>query len=397
MPRFLLFFLMPSAVWADALKLTLTEIPSRVSRHNPELRAARVAIDEARARLLGAGRLANPTLEFEFQNESRVSPQAASFSLSQSFPVTRRLSLEKQLSAAQVTAAQLEVLDIERQLIANASALAVQSMALDQQQGLRQRQVKLAEELADFIASRAEVGELSPLDAGQARVDARKQALDIQRMQTEQISLLGKLKPLLGLSDSDALKLSGSLPALTIPQRTHWTQRPDYQIAQNRIKSADTASGLAQARRWEDVSAGFFTAREKQDTTAFNTERTGYVGFRISIPLPFWNRNQGEIREAAARQERAVLEQMEALAKIAGESSRKLLPLATDQTRRIQKAYEEGQAELLTLLRAREQQLQIESAALESIRDFHLARIAYEAAIGLHTAHQLPETQPQAP
>lgn len=414
MHRFLLIVLLPAAGSAAPLKLTLDDVPARVGSHNPELKAARVAIDEARARLLGSGRLSNPSLDFQFQNESRVSPQSATFALSQSFPLTRRLSLEKQLSATQVRSAELEVLDVQRRIIATASTLAVQIIALDQQQTLRSRQIELAEELATFISGRAEVGELSPLDASQAVVDARKQALDVRWMKTEQLALIGRLKPLLGLNDSNDFTLSGNLPPLVIPQWDSWTKRPDYRLAENRIQAAGTAFELARARRWEDVSAEFFTAREKQDTTPTNTQRTGFVGFRISIPLPLWNKNQGEIQESAAQQERARFEQealgnsisneiasakiqMHALAELARESSEKLLPLAAEQTRQIQKAYEEGQADLLSLLRSREQQLQIESAALESVRDFHLARVAYEAAIGLHTPHHLTEPQPTAP
>ncbi|MCQ6473622.1 TolC family protein, partial [Vibrio parahaemolyticus] len=49
-----------------------------------------------------------------------------------------------------------------------------------------------------------------------------------------------------------------------------------------------------------------------------------------------------------------------------------------------EKAYESGQTDLLTILRAREQRLQLEAAALDAVRDFHLARIRYEAAIGKH-------------
>jgi cobalt-zinc-cadmium efflux system outer membrane protein len=36
------------------------------------------------------------------------------------------------------------------------------------------------------------------------------------------------------------------------------------------------------------------------------------------------------------------------------------------------------------VLRAQEQRLQLESAALNAERDFHLARIRYEAATGAH-------------
>jgi cobalt-zinc-cadmium efflux system outer membrane protein len=148
-----------------------------------------------------------------------------------------------------------------------------------------------------------------------------------------------------------------------------------------------------------DVSAGFFASREQQDVTPRHTERTGFVGFHFSIPLPFWNRNQGEIAEKAATAERALLEsealaaqitgeadtarrEMQANAALATDTRDKLLPLVIEQTSKLEKAYESGQADLLAVLRARDQRLQLESAALDAMRDFHLARIRYESATG---------------
>jgi cobalt-zinc-cadmium efflux system outer membrane protein len=75
---------------------------------------------------------------------------------------------------------------------------------------------------------------------------------------------------------------------------------------------------------------------------------------------------------------------MQASHDLARETRDKLLPLVIEQTGKLEKAYESGQTDLLTILRAREQRLQLEAAALDAVRDFHLARIRYEAAIGKH-------------
>jgi len=138
-----------------------------------------------------------------------------------------------------------------------------------------------------------------------------------------------------------------------------------------------------------------------QDVPAVGRERTGYIGFRISLPLPFWNRNQGAIAEKAASAERARLErdalamqingeagtarkEMETNASIVSETRDNLLPLALEQMGAMQKAYESGQADLQSVLRSRDQRLQLESSTLDALRDFHLARIRYEAAVGKH-------------
>lgn len=394
---FLLLFCL--AACSSASALSLSEIAPRVRDHHPQLRAARLAVEEAHGRQLGAGRLANPTVGVQFQNESRVSPRSTEFSVDQSFPLTRRLTLEKQHSAQLVAAAELEVKDVERRLIAEARSLAVKLLSLEKQRALRQQQTQLADKLSRFAKERAAAGELSPLDAAQAQVDAQRLQLEARRLQIESVSLQGSLKPMLGIRPAEALKLTGDLPALVMPGRVPWQQRADYQLAQAKTEAAQTEASLAHARRYQDVSAGFFAAREQQDVSSRNTERTGFVGFRFSIPLPLWNRNQGEIAEKKASIERARLEtealaseitseaetarqEMEANAALVSETRDKLLPLVKQQTDKLEKAYETGQADLLTVLRAREQRLQLETAVLDASRDFHLARIRYDAAVG---------------
>ena len=55
----------------SAVTLSLDDIAPCVRDHHPALKAARLGIEEARGRQLGAGRLTNPRIETSFQNESR--------------------------------------------------------------------------------------------------------------------------------------------------------------------------------------------------------------------------------------------------------------------------------------------------------------------------------------
>lgn len=406
-----LILLLASLSTASALDLSLSDIATRVRYHHPALKAARLAIEEAKGRQLGAGRLSNPTLGYDFQNQSNVSPQTGVFSIDQSFPITRRLSLEKKLTSQLVEAAALEVRDAERKLIAEAQQQVVQLLTIGKQRALRQQQTELAQKLSDFASGRAKAGEVSPLDAKQVQLDAQRLRVESRLLEAQSVSLLGQLKPMLGLRSEDALSITGDLPAMVMPASTSWMMRPDYLLAQTKVAAAQTGKDLAKAKRLPDVTAGFFGSREMQDVTPGQRERTGFIGFRISIPLPFWNRNQGEIAERAASAERARLEsealavqingeagtarrEMETNASIVRETRDSLLPLAVEQMAAMQKAYESGQADLLAVLRARDQRLQLEAASLDALRDFHLARIRYEAATGKHAPAAMPAAAP---
>jgi cobalt-zinc-cadmium efflux system outer membrane protein len=394
---------------ARDISLSMSETASYVRRHNPELAAARLRIDEARARLLGSGRLANPEAGFEFKHDDKFHEGNIEVSFGQKFPVTARLRLEKAVSSILVTAAELEVRNAERKVIAETQALMVKLLSQQKQRALRQQQTELAEKLSKFAASRSAAGELSALDAAQAQVDAQRLMLEGRKLDTERVSLLGELKPKLGLRAEDKLIVTGELPAAALPTRSGWQMRPDYQLSRVNEDSARAEIGLARAKKWDDLGVGVFVEGEGHEHDATGLEKTPFFGFRLSLPLPFWNKNEGEIAEKNAAAQRAVLEtralaslisneaaaardEMEANLKLATETRETLLPLVLQQTDRLEKAYESGQTDLLTVLRAREQRLQLEAAVLDATRDFHLARIRYEAAIGKHAPASITNT-----
>ena len=405
----LLFLTCAGSAWADGDSITLDSVGDRVRRHNPQLAAARLRIEEARGRLDNAGRLSNPSVGLDSRNETFLSPGQVLVSIDQSFPITSRLRLEKQLTGQLVTAAELEVRDAERRLISDAQTLAVQILANKEQRSLRQQQTELATKLSEFVQGRAKAGELSALDAAQAQVDAQRLIVEARKLEGESRSLLGNLKPMLNLDPDDSLSISGALPEMGVPGKgANWVMRADYQLAEAKRTASQTDIGLAKANQWQDVSAGIFAGPEYQNPSGVDRRTNGVIGFRFSLPLPFWNKNQGQIAEKTATGERVRLEQA-ALAKqirsevenarqemqtnyeLAHETRDKLLPLVIEQTGKLEKAYESGQTDLLTFFRAREQRLELEAAALNAVRDFHLARIRYEAAIGQH-ARAVPVT-----
>ncbi len=392
--------LLPSAAPAAEVRVPYASVSSYTLKHNPGLAAARLRIDEARARLLGSGRLANPELGLEFKHDDRFREGSFGIAFDQKFPLTSRLRLEKIVAQKDVLAAELEVKDAERRLIAGVEPLAVKLLSLDQQRTLRQKQADLALKLSEFASKRAQTGEISALDAAQAQVDAQRILLEGRQLETERISLLGQIKPLLGVRDTDSLVITGSLPAMSTPAlRGGWEKRPDYQLSMVRQDAALSEIDLAKSKKWEDVTAGLLFEGERMEDAPDGLERTPFFGFRLSLPLPIWNKNQGQVAEKMAAARRAELEtralgyiirsevsaaraEMTAFAKLASETKEKLLPLVIEQTDKLEKAYQGGQTDLLTVLRAREQRLQLEAAVLSATRDYHLARIRYEAALG---------------
>lgn len=395
MHRIFLFFLL-HCLTASAATVTLSSLPERVITSHPALKAARLAIEEARGRQLGAGRLANPETALEFRHDNEFREGNLSLSFEQRFPLTSRLRLEKQLTGKLVEAAELEVKEMERRLVSEARVAAVRLLAQKRKMELTKRQQTMLNDLTQFVSSRVAAGEVSPLDEAQLKLESQRLELEVRRLESERIQLAGEFRAAAGGAD---LELQGVLPPVSgLPKDAGWERRADFRMARLKEDVAKTDLELARARKWEDVGAGVFAEGEREED-GDGLGNTPFFGFRISLPLPLWNKNEGEIAEknaSVARSQletkalesiirsevRAAQEEMKSAAKLEEDARQKLLPLLEEQVKKLEMAYQNGQTDLIAVQRAREQRLQAEAMLLEAARDFHLARIRLETALG---------------
>lgn len=383
---------------SSGLIVTFQNIPHRIQRDNPDLAAARLRVQEALGRMKQAGRPDNPELEGGLE-QSAFREVKLEVGISQRFPVTDRLLLEKNISVTELRAAEAEIKNVERQLVAQARQGLVEILALRQQRHLRQQQAEVAGELAKFITRVADKGELSTLDAGQARLEAAQHRSTIQQLKASEVAAIGRLKPLLGLRTSDTLNVSGTLPKATIPStKINPKRRPDLQAAHLQTKAAQQSVDLEKARRYDDVEAGLVAGLEHTEDAPEGFETEGIIGIRFKLALPFWDKNEGNIEAAEAKAERrdkeaqalahrirheadAARKEMIEWHTLLNEVSGKLLPLAKKQTEDTEMSYRDGQVDLQAVLRSREQELKLASSHIEALRNFHLARVRFDAAI----------------
>ena len=386
---------------AQEIQLTLETAPAYALRHNPALTAARFRIDEARGRLRQSGRLSNPELGLEFDRNTGKPEGTLGLTLTQKFPVTARLRLEKAISRAELAAAEAEIRNAERKLAAEVQTMLIKVLALGSQRALRERQLGNSEELAGFTRRRVEAGEASRIDASQVELDAGQLKTELLQLGVEHSALLGELRPMLGIAPGGDLVISGSLPGLTsLPGGpTTPPDRPDLEAAEGTMEAARQTAALARAQRWEDLSFGFNVAGQRSEDVPVGFESDTFLGIRLGIPLPLWNRNDGRIQEtdAAARraeketealagaiaaETRAARDAMRTLAQVVNELDTQLLPKASQLEQELREAHSTGQTPLQDVLRARDRRLSLERQRIEALRDFHLARTRYRAATG---------------
>lgn len=380
--------------------VSLASVGDRVRAQNPDLAAARLRIREALGRMNQSGRLANPELEAGFRHDPRMRERSLEIGFTQRFPITGRLALEKQVTLTEYQAAEAEVREVERRIIAEAREAVVQVLAIRQRRDLLREQAGLAGEFAGVLAAAAEKGEGSALDAGQAKLEAAGLAVGMRQLDAAETAAVGTLKPLLGIRPGEPLHVGGTLPEPALPKAgLDPSRRPDFQAAVLGAKAAGEGVALEQARRYDDVEAGLFAAAERTEDVPEGYDKEALVGLRFKIPLPLWNKNEGGIQEAEARKERKELEavalgrsirleaeaaraEMVEWARLLDELGGTLIPLADQQSAAAEDAYRKGLGELQAVFRSREKRLELSSARLDALRGFHLARVRYEAAIG---------------
>ena len=380
--------------------VTLATVGNRVRAQNPDLAAARLRIQEAVGRMNQSGRLANPEIEAGLEHNPRFREGKLEIGVSQRFPLTDRLRLEKDVSLTELKSSEAEVREVERQIIAKAREAMVKVLASRQRRALLREQSGVSKEFADFLAETAAKGEGSALDAGQAKLEATSLSMEIRQLDASETALVGELKPLLGMRPGEALNVSGSLPSPSLPSSAAGpARRPDFQAAKLNAQAAAQGVALEQARRYDDVEGGLFAAAERTEDAPEGYQNEAIIGLRFKFALPFWNKNEGSIQEAEAKKERTEKEtialgrgiRLEAEAaraemvewtRLITEIDSTLLPLADDQSKLAEDAYRNGQGEIQSVLRSREKRLQLSAAKLDALREFHLARVRHESAIG---------------
>ncbi len=386
---------------AREVSLSVEGAAAYAIKHNPALAAARLRIEEARGRLDAAGRRPNPELEFDLSQNVRSREHGVGVAWMQKFPRTARLALEKAVSRAELTAAAAEVRDAERRLAGEVRAAAVGLIALENERELRGRQILASEELAAFMTKRVQAGEASVVDAAQVELESKQLGTQVLMLDVEKVALLGTLRPLLGVGAGDAVKITGALgdPGALPAKGASVAARGDVRAAHANADAARQNAELAKAGKWEDFSAGLMATHELAEDAPDGFERDTMFGLKFSLPLPLFNKNEGQIREATAAAKRTEKEieavaaqagaeaaaargEMAALAKIVADIDGKLIPQARQIEDQLRASYAAGLTPLPEVIRARGRRFELEAQRLDALRDWHLARAKHQTAIG---------------
>ena len=394
---------------SPALSFTKAEAVAFALRNNTSLIAARTTIEQAQARHRQSGRRSNPELMVGYTTDQTFSNEGEytfEIGFEQRFPVTNRLRLLKNLAKIEIELAETEIVNQERLLTQQVETLILNIAQSLEEQRLREAQIRLNQEFASFVESRVKAGEASSIEVNQVKLELFSVTQEIQKLRNQLNEQQSALKQLLGVEvDTEvAILYEFSIPQepLILPLVTENTleNHPEYQLKKLLFEIADERTSLALANRWDDLAVGLFFENERILDLPVGRRTDNFFGVSFSIPLPFNNKNSGNLEESLAYRKQVELE-LEALS-LAKRITAKTLKqkvsslyqqvyeydtgvttLVEQNLRDMNIAYESGLINLTDLFRSQEQRLRIEFFQLSMLHDYEQALVYWKAATHL--------------
>jgi cobalt-zinc-cadmium efflux system outer membrane protein len=296
--------------------------------NNRDLQAARETVRQAEARFTQARLRPNPSLQALTATDAFFSNDGDSnFSVgvTQPFELGGKRPKRMRLAETEVDVRKAEEADAERQLLGRLRSLIADATGAAARMELLQRVDQLNQQTVNVMTVRLRSGDASELDS--RLLQAQTNQIRSQRLVAENQldGILIQIRSIAGLSADAPLVLK---PSAITPQAGSETaliekaleSRPDLRAARLREQLAEEGIVVAKSQLKPNIDTSVRYGRESVISRlaapgvsrAF--ERESFIEFGVSVPLPIFNREQGNIADAVshrsqARAEREALEQ----------------------------------------------------------------------------------------
>ncbi len=299
-------FVLAAAALAAAqgpTRITLDDAEQLALQHSHALKAARTLVQQSQALEVTAGLRPNPTLagdalyfpldtslySADFVNEQQQ------FDLGVSWLWERGGKRHWRLKAARDATAvtRFQVADSERGLVFSVAQQFVGALLAESNLALAQQDLQSFQQTVDIGEAQYKAGAISEGDFLKIKLQLLQFQTDVSAAEVARVQVLAGLRQLLGYDAVPAdYDVAGDLESTPL----HVNQddikllalknRPDLLAAQSGVTAAQSLVGLAKANGKMDLTTGV-------TYTHLNGINTMDVNF--NIPLPIFNRNQGEI------------------------------------------------------------------------------------------------------
>ena len=382
---------------AHAIELTLAR--------NPRLKAGDAAVKATTARERQAGSLPNPEIEAEVEDiglngeESGLGAAVYTVRIAQTIELGHKRAERRLAASLQVDLARWD-LDSERlDLVAEVKARFIDLLAAQERVRIVTASHELARKVRDTAAARVDSGKVSPLELTKAEVELTGRRVELGRAERTVTTARTLLAALWHATPAEAATLRAEGDLRQVPQlpelgilEAALDGNPDVVRWETEQQLTETVVAQEIAAAIPDVALSAGLAYE---------EETGNeaVQFAISMPLPLFDRNQGNIAAARAEVDRTREEgravvialradlagqwhELQAVVEEATAIEREMLPGARKALGAAQQAYQSGKLEYLAVLDAQQTLFEAEMQWLQALSALHQTIAKIKRLIG---------------
>lgn len=398
-------------VATNSQEVTLEHAIQEALAHNLELQAKRQEMETAKAQLLKAA-WPNPELETGVTTDALTGNEGENeleVGFSQAIPWSGRLRYQRQAATRLIERTGWDIHDRERLLTLDVTQAFTRVVALQEQLKVLELLIQINRRLVETAEARFEKGEVSQVEVQVAKVEFQQDRVEQKRLQAELKTAASVLNWLLGRPKATTLSVvMGQLTyqpvALDAQRLSRWAMinRPDVMMLDADIRQAGALIKLAKASRFEDLKTSAFFQRS-QGRLEVNEDEVkdddNLVGFKVSIPLPLFDRKKGDIKEALARREVAkitkefimlrvereieqLIAQLTSLQDIVGSYGQDILETLDQSIQTIQNAYAQGQVSFFEVIQTEERLINFKRSYVEALTSYVNTRAELTTALG---------------
>ncbi|MBP5968397.1 MULTISPECIES: TolC family protein [Pseudomonas] len=287
---------------ATAQMLTMDQALETAFANNPDLAAAQWETGIAQGERQQAGLIPNPEVSWEAEDTRRNS-RTTTVMINQPIELGGKRGARIEVASRAQDAAGIE-LERKRNVLRADVIQAFYSSSTAQQRLLLSRQsLELAERGLRVAQGRIKSGKSSPVEGTRAEVQLSEVRLELRRAERDEASAYQRLAQVMGAPLPAFVSVGDpgrSMP--TVPDSSLLLNRigetAELRLAKLQIDQREASLGLEKAQRIPDLTVSIGSQYDERER-----ERVNVVG--LSMPIPLFNRNQGNVLAAARRTDQA--------------------------------------------------------------------------------------------
>ncbi|MEG2796716.1 MAG: TolC family protein [Pseudomonas sp.] len=294
--------LLATANLAVASTLTLEQALQTAFAGNPDLAAAQWEIGIAEGDRKQAGLIPNPEVSWEAEDTRRDS-RTTTVMLSQPIELGGKRGARIDVASRAQDAAGIEFERKRNALRADVIQAFNSTQTAQQRLQLSRQSLQLAEHGLRVAQGRIEAGKSSPVEGTRAQVQLSEVRLELSRAERDQANAYQQLAQVMGAPLPTSINVQAATQNLaTVPPPSRLLERlnetAELRLANLQIDQREASLGLEKSQRIPDLTVSLGSQYSETER-----ERVNVVG--LSMPIPLFNRNQGNVLAAARRTDQA--------------------------------------------------------------------------------------------